>query len=448
VNGANKTAKLISLGDKQWLIGAHWTAGGRYPKKPKVKQAAKEDLFDPKRTATVWLRESEQIGWFVFDGKPKIARALAPMVLSKLRLDVVPWRGIFKMEGGWWIIAVDDAMAIHPLWDIWVPDADFKKFYEENSARWMTFSSGLQLDTTEESQQWLLGGEDYHNAPKVAAVTGVEQKAKQGAIAVAVLGALAGTGAIGWHLWEKHEAAISHRQLMARLAQQRMNAEQAQQLTQGEINSERKHVEDTWQDWPRPWTSPIAWHTFFKTCAQSWSGRLNRQGWMLTQVHCQWSAKKPGVMDVDRTWARGQFATVLHAPSGAVQVTGDIISQHEVKTLAWAKDAGGREGTALKSLTANRHLWLGEAQKWNGIVEIARGAVTIFHAPIPKNTPASVVKLLHPPVLWKSFPVTFTSIYQPDRWTFWRDVGFVPLSMTVTLGKASQYVVTGVQYGH
>lgn len=448
MNGANKTAKLISLDGKPWLIGGHWTAGGRYPKKPKLKPAAREDLFDPDRTSAVWLKESEQIGWFVFDGKPKTARALAPMVLSKLRLDVVPWRGIFRLEDGWWVIGVDDAMAIHPLWDVWVSDADFKKFYEENSARWMTFNSGLQLDTVEESRQWLLDGEDYHNAPKAVAVTGAEQKAKQGAIAVAVIGSVAGAGALGWHLWKEHEAAVAHREQLARLVQQRMDAERAQQLTQREIAMETRHVENIWQDWPRPWTSPIAWRAFFKVCAQSWSGRLNQQGWMLTQVHCQWSPKHPGVMDIDRTWARGKFATVLHAPSGSIESAGNVVLQHEVKTLSWKKNVGGIGVPALKSLTANRRLWLGESQKWNGIVEIQRGAVKIFRAPIPKNTPPSVVKMLHPPILWKSFPVTFTSLYPPDRWTFWHNVGLIPSGMTVTLGKDSQYIVTGVQYGH
>ncbi len=107
------------------------------------------------------------------------------MVLSRLRLDMVPWRGIFKIDGGWWVVAVDDGMAIHPLWDVWIPDDNFQRFYEENSSRWMTFSNSLQLDTEEETQKWLLEGEDHRNAPKVVPVTGTEQGIKKGIISVA-----------------------------------------------------------------------------------------------------------------------------------------------------------------------------------------------------------------------------------------------------------------------
>lgn len=449
MHSANKTARLIHFDGKPWLIGGTWTAGGRYTKKPNPKKAAKEEMFDPQHTAMVWLKESEQIGWFVFGDKVQSGRALAPLVLSKLQLSKVPWRGVFRLDGGWWVVAVDDAMALHPLWDVWVPEEQFQRFYEENSSKWMTFSHGLQLDTPEESWKWLLDEEDYRNAPKVTPVIAAEQTLKKGAVALVAMSAIAGLGFAGDYFWKVHEEDVAHHQRMLQLAQERLNAEANQRemaMTQAEIQSEQKQIEHSWQDWPRPWMRPISWNIFFHTCDKAWVGKITDHGWMLTQVQCHWSAKNPSLMVIHKKWLRGDFATVLHAPSGSVQKDGDSIDQTLHMKLAWKKYSKDDTDSVLSSVSADKRLWLGESQKWNDVIQITSSTVGTFLAPIPKGTPPRVAKSLHPPVLWRSFPVTFSSLYTPNRWPFWNIAGMVPSRLTVVLGYNAHYTVTGVQY--
>lgn len=449
MQSVNKTARIIHFDGKSYLIGGTWTAGGRYPKNPNPKKAAKDEMFDPQHTSTVWLKESEQVGWFVFDGKAQNGRALAPLVLSKLQLNRVPWRGVFRLDGGWWVVAVDDSMALHPLWDVWVPEDQFQRFYEENSSKWMTFSHGLQLDTPEESWEWLLDEEDYRNAPKVTPVIATEQKLKKGAVTLVVLSAITGLGFIGDHFWKVHEQDVAQHQRMLQLAQEKLNAEASQKemaMTQAEIQSEQKQIEHSWQDWPRPWMRPISWNTFFRTCDTAWSGKISDHGWMLTQVQCHWSAKKPSALVIHKTWLRGTFATVLHAPHGSVQKEGNIINQTQHVKWAWKKYANNGTSIVLSSILADKRFWLGNSQKWNDVIHITSGNVDTFLAPIPKGTPPKVAKALHPPILWRSFPVTFSSLYAPNRWPFWGVAGMVPSQLTAVLGKKAYYTVTGVQY--
>lgn len=447
MQGITKSAKIITLGGKHWLVGGYWTAGGRYKSKQNLKKAAIAEQFDPGHTAAVWLREAEQIGWFVFDGKPVKERPLAPMVLSKLRMDSVPWRGTFKMEGGWWVVAVDDAMALHPLWDVWVPDNEFQKFVEDNSSRLMTFNQSLQLETSEESQKWLLEGEYYGDSPKATPVIGNEQNIKKGAMALVVAGVVTSIGYEGWRLWQQHEAAVASHQQMLRREQARLNAEAAQKLTSREVHAEEHRIENSWQDWPRPWTNPISWRTFFQTCEQGWSGTVNDQGWMLVQVQCHWTAKRPTVLDIHKTWDRGTFATVLHAPHGVIQKHGDVIIQTIRKSLNWNATGNAVQKPLSSTITENQRFWTGQSQKWNGVIQITQGSSTYYRALIPKNTPPNIRKDLHPPILWRSFPVVFNSIYAPSHWPFWAVSALIPSRMTAVLGKESQYTVTGVQYG-
>lgn len=443
----HKTARIVTMDGKSWLVGGYWAAGGRYPKKPYLKKAALDERFDPAHTGAAWLRESEQVGWFVFDGKPKAERALAPLILSKLRLDQMPWRGVFHLDGGWWIVAADDAMALHPLWDVWVPDEEFDHFYTENSAKLMSFPHGLQTDTPEESRKWLLDNNDYRSAPKVVSVIGSEQLLKRGAVMVAGVGVAVGAGIVAWHFWEAHEAAVAHRQQVLLHAKEMMKAETANRLSVSEINRDKRRVEQVWQDWPRPWDDPVSWRTFFQSCARSWSGQLNHQGWMLVRVQCHWAPKNPGLMIVHKIWMRGQFATVLHSPSGQIQEKGETIEQTEQEKVAWKMDGNTQNKASLQPLAGERRFWLGQSQRWSGVVHITRGNASTFLAPIPKGTPPNVAKLLHRPVLWKSFPVVFSSDYAMDHDSFWRSSGLIPSRMTVHLGRFTHYEVTGVQYG-
>lgn len=445
--GMIKTAKLITLDRQSWLVGGHWTAGGRYKSKPNLKKAAFDEQFDANHTAAVWLKEAEQIGWFVFDGKPVKARSLAPMVLSKLRMDIAPWRGTFKMEGGWWVVAVDDAMALHPLWDTWVPDDEFQKFVEDNNSRLLTFNQSLQLDTPEESRKWLLDGEDYGTSPKAILVTGNEQNLKKGAVVLVVASVISGAGYEGWHLWQHHEEAMALHQQRLKQEQAKLNADAAQQLSAREIHVEEHRIENSWQDWPRPWTNPISWRAFFQACERGWSGTVNDHGWMLVKVQCHWSAKHPTEMNIRKTWDRGQFATVLHAPNGVVQKQGDVILQTVQKSLKWNAAGNAVMEPLSSTITKTQHFWMGQGQKWNGVIQITPGSSTPYRAPIPNNVPPSIRRDLHPPILWRSFHVVFSSTYVPNQWPFWATKALIPLGMTAILGKDSQYTVTGVQYG-
>lgn len=445
----SKKATKTSLNGKDWLIGGTWSAGGRYTKKPNMQKTAKEELFDLKNTSSIWLRDSEQVGWFEFSGKPETGNALAPLVLSRLQIDKVPWHGIFRLKDGWWIVAVDDSMALHPLWDVWVSDEDFHQFYESNNSKLMTFPFGIQCETLEETEKWLFNDETIKSNFKVTPIIAFEKTIKKIAFLIIFMGILSVLGYAGYYLWEQHEAEIAHHKKMLMIAQEKINNELLQHqkaLTQMQMKREESHIKKVWQDWPRPWQSPISWSTFMHYCGNLSSGLNSENGWELVEVQCTWSPKNPSVINETKKWYRGKFSTVLHLPkgNGKVEKNGNFFLQNKTLKIKW--NNSDIEDNLLPDLPIIKNFWLGKLQKWKGLVQIHTGDNSVFLAPIPKGTPPQVAKSLHPPVLWKSFPVTLISNYRIDSLKLLHGKYFIPLKFVNVLGLSNHYIVTGVQY--
>lgn len=448
----DKKSKIIHIDGSDWIIGGTWTAGGRYPKNPSFSKSAKEELFDPKKTSAIWLKDSEQVGWFCFDDKPLSAKALAPLVLSNLDLNGVPWHGIFKLEDGWWIVAVDDAMALHPLWDTWVSDKDFIDFYQENNAKWMTFSHGVQLDNFEETKNWLFANNEGKNAKKAVPINSSTEIAKKAGIIFFVFFVLFIAGMIGYHFWDLHERSIMEHKKMLMMDQERLKAEALENklaLNRFEILKEKHQIEETWKNWPKPWVAPMKWSVFFNTCEKASDTPMNDNGWTLNKVSCHWSPNDSDFMDISWQWVRGQGATVLDVPenhgSPLIQDKGNLIIEKQKINLKWNKKTLIKN-FSIPSLSDDENYWLGISQKWNGIIDVKYGKPESFLAPIPSGTSPKVSKLLHPPVLWEYFPVNFKSIYAPKDFTFLSRKGIIPSDMSIFLGLNGHYTLTGVQY--
>lgn len=450
MDASRKIARTIRLHGKEWLINGTWSAGGRYPKSPNMQKTAKEELFDVQHTSYTWLDESEQVGWFEFLDKPENGHALAPIVLRQIKSDNIPWHGIFRVESGWWIVAVDDAMALHPLWDVFVSEDDFSQFYAENSPKWMTFPFGIQLNTVEETEDWLFDNNTSAKGSKVSPIIAFKQAIKQFSILIIVLSILILISGVAYHFWEIHEEAIAHRKELLELAQEKLNAEviaRQKKITKQELLMDEKHIENTWQDWPRPWVNPISWGTFINKCENSFSGVNHKNGWSLTNIECKWSAKNPKILTITKIWNRGVLSSVLHLPekNGTIENQGNIFNQIIQLNVPWKSVSSHRNMQAKYTLPQMKNHWLGESQIWKSVISISTGTVQTFLAPIPKGTPPKVAKSLHPPVLWRSFPVIFSSSYSPNHWYFWKNKDFIPSLFSYSLNN-NVYSITGVQY--
>ncbi len=441
-----KKTVILTRGKTDWLLGGQWTAGGRFPKRPRnLKALAIEEGFDPAHTAAVWLADEQQIGWYAFAGAPKRGKPLAALAARKIGHDRWPWQGLFCLDADlWWLVVTDSTGAVHPLWDIVGTHDELMQVMTDRIAELATIQHQDRFETVEESWNWLLSDEDLaRQIPLAVPVTAAQQSAKRAAmILLPALVVIAG-GAAGLAWWKKHQM------LKAQMAAQQAAAAQAAlQNSQKAQEAAREaamiaQIQQQWAATPRPWAQMHTWSDVIAACQP---GPLTQDGWHLTGMQCHVQGDN---LKIDRLWSRGQFATVLQAPQGTPDAQGQNIVQTSTVPLPPAAP-----GSAAANAQQAALWWLGMTQQWAGVLQIKADPLTPYRPPFPPNTPPAVQQKLQPPVLWQSGKVTITSQIAPGSkppalWPVLSAAGFVPESMQISLqGQHLQWTLEGTQYAN
>lgn len=436
----DKTTVVIRRGKSTWLVGGHWTAGERFPKRPgRLKKLAADEGFDPSHTSAVWLADEQQVGWFSFDGKPVKGLPLAALAARRLGAGQWPWQGLFKLdEDLWWLVVTDSAGALHPSWDV-VGSEDFiHQAMGDKIAELATIPHQERFDDPDAAWEWLMGdaaaSRSIPSAVSVASAQIVAKKAVMVTVPLIVVLAASSAGLMWW----KHQQALRAQQI----AQQSMMAQQqAQSATQAADAAQEAaamaRIEQAWKNTPRPWAQAQTWGDVLSACKV---GPITQDGWLLTTVQC---SVHGATLNIKRTWARLPFATVLQAPDGDLDPQGQTVLAQSTAPLPAAQP--GQPGAEAAQVS---RWWLGMTQQWSRILSIKADPLQPFTPPFPPNTPPQIQQKMTPPVLWQQGKVTISSAVEPTPlWPVLSAAGYVPERIEINLrGSRLLWTFEGTQY--
>lgn len=439
VSPGQKFAHVLLHDGQSWVIGGHWSASGRFPKRPVgLKKLAREEGFDPKQSGFVWLREEQQTGWFVFGDKPLKAKPLAALAARRLTAAQLPWRGLFCLADDlWWLVVTDASGALNPKWDIFGAHDDVLNVINDNLAELAPITHQEIFNTPQESWEWLLGDEaEIRNLPMVVPALSAESAAKKVLMVAAPIG-LAAAGAVVGLTWWKHKQEMLQQQAMT-LAQQRAAA-LAQLSKQQQEQQERAmiaRIQAQWAAIPRPWQQAVAWSDALKSCQ---IGPVSIDGWQLTQVDCKVQGAQ---MQIARTFKRLPFATVFAMPQGELSADGNAVVQTQTVSLPAAPVSA-----PLPSVSDAQRTWMGLSQRWATVTPVTAAAAQPYRPPYPPNTPPQVQQKLPQPVLWNSISVSVQGATSPASWPVLGTPYFLPDAITLALsGGSLQWTLKGTQY--
>lgn len=439
-----KKAKVIAHGGRNWLVGGNWSAGGRFARRGNIVHHTVEESFPPERSSAVWLREEKQIGWFVFDDHPYPGVSLASAVLGHMRVGEMPWRGIFRLDDGWWFIAVDITGAVHPRWDIWLADDEKDEFFRRHATEIAAFTHEIALLSADESWAWLMEHAGTASFPVARPVLSERRKARQGALMAAGL-ALVGFVVIkGVALWNHHEIEQARR-TAALMAQKAAAAQQASKALAAERQSAlMRRVNAYWKTIGQPWKHWASWDGAVTACRDQIDGAVDTVaigGWMLTGLTCTVNGT---VLSVVKTWKRVGLATVLDRPHGVLSGNGDIVHSNAIVTLLPSEPAPLPQPGRIYTD------WVGWSQQWRGVLDIAAPDPKPYRPPVPPFVAPAERKQVHPPILWYSTEVTIAGHALPAAplWPVLRTNGFVPAKIVATMHGGISWEMIGTQYAN
>lgn len=436
----DKTTVVLRRGKSIWLVGGHWTAGERFPKRPgRLKKLAADEGFDPSRTAAVWLADEQQVGWFSFAGKPVKGFPLAALAARRLGAGQWPWQGLFKLDDDlWWLVVTDSAGALHPAWDVAGSEEAIHQVMSDKIAELATIPHQERFDDPNAAWEWLLGDASViRTIPAAVSVTSAQVAAKKAVlVTVPLIAVLAGGGA--GLMWWKHQQALRAQQM----AQQAMMAQQqaqtaAQAAAAAQEAAMMARIEQDWKNTPRPWAQTQAWGDVFSACQV---GPITQHGWLLTTVQC---SVQGATLNIKRTWARLPFATVLNAPEGSADPQGQTILSDSTVSLPAAQP--GQPGSDAAQVSK---WWLGMTQQWSQVLSIKADPLQPFTPPFPPNTPPQIQQKMTPPVLWRQGKVTISGAVEPKPlWPVLSAAGYLPERIEINLrGARLQWTFEGTQY--
>lgn len=436
-----KTAVVIERNKAVWLLAGQWSAGERFPKRPKsLKKLAAQEGFDPARTSAVWLQPEQQVGWFAFDGKPVKGAPLAPVATRQVDAAQWPWYGLFKLDADlWWMVVTDAVGAIHPFWDVVGSKEEIDRIFDDRVAELAPIQHYVRIESEDQAWSWLLQEKSViRSVPAAAPVNSAEQAARRAALVGAPLALAAVGAAVGLKMWKDHRAALAQQ-----LAQQQALLQQRAQMNESAAKAAKEaamvaQIKQQWAQTPRPWVGAYSWAQVIQACT---IGPLSQEGWGLQELVCT-----PGANGLEqrRTWVRLPQANVLKAPEGVLDPQGNTVVQ---TTLVPMPPAAGASAAAQKESVSR--WWLGMTQKWAGILTIKADTFSPYRPPLPPNTPPDIQqKVGEPPILWWSSAVSIDSPIAVDpRWSFLQTQGFVPTSLTIQLGASGMHwILKGAQY--
>jgi type II secretory pathway pseudopilin PulG len=437
-----KTAISIARGKVQWLINGHWTAGDRFPKRPgNLAKLAKEEGFDPAAASGVWLAEEQQVGFFTFDGKPIKGKPLAAVAARRLDRGQWPWRGLFCLgDDLWWLVVVDNAGALHPMWDVAGSQEEINQILDTRLAELAPIVHQETFDDPQGAWDWLLADEVVsRSVPTAVPVRSAQLAARKALFVVVPAGLLVVGASAGFVFWKKHQEFLAQQaaqQAAALLAQQQQQSAQQKAAEEAAMIA---RIQQQWQQTPRPWASMQPWSAILSACAP---GPVTQDGWILTKVECSVQGAQ---LQIDRLWMRGKHATVLSAPPGQISPDGNSLMTSEKVALPQPIS-----GQPVSSAQQAGLWWTGMTQAWAGVLQVKADPLQPWRPPVPPNTPPNVQQKLNPPVLWQQGRVSIVGNLIPTSWTQLTTApGFAPEKMIIDVQpKGLQWTLEGMQYAN
>lgn len=441
---AHKKAVTLKRNATTWVLGGTWSARGRIARRSNWTSVAREEGFDPKLTSNAWLNEESQVGWFVHDKRPASALPLAAAVARRVSQDDHPWLGVFRLsDDGWWYIALDNTGAVHPRWDIWVPEDDRSQFENDHAAELGALPEAMVVDNPEDAWLWIMDGVDLRSIQPARPVLSAKYRLRR----LAILGTFGLTALIGGHFalryWhhQQMEKSLARIRELARERAEKIAA--ARKAAAAERNGMSERIQNYLAHIARPWKHQPTWNMLYTSCdkdAQKSYDEGYKYGWRLERVTCTNTGHS---IQYDVKWKQGKFATLFHKPHGYYSPSG-----RHVMSINDAPLNGGVNYDAAVSGDLTK-LWIAYAQKWVNIFLIDNSNKWVsYQPPIPsfmgKRNPKQKNDM---PILWRSKRIRIASSIGIGKEPFFFSVkGFVPKSIEMDFGNTTKTTFTGVQY--
>ncbi len=440
---AHKSAVILRNGGSTWIIGGTWSARGRLSKRSDWSGTAREEGFEPRQSSNVWLAEEEQAGWFVHQNRPVVALPLAAAVVRRVSATDRPWFGIFRLTGdGWWYVALDATGAVHPRWDIWVPNDDRDRFENDHAAEIASLPPAIVRDTPKSSWNWLLDGVDIKTIPAARPVLSAKYRFRRtlalGGVVVVAL--VSGQQALEWWHHRQLEQSLARVRSEARAKAEKILAARALANRQKSEIGQRLH--DYLARFPKPWMHSPGWRELVLACERdakmAWQ-RGYASGWQLASTSCVVGGTSVSVTDA---WQKTKLSTLFDAPQGQYSPRGNHLTRVSRSALPARTDFGVRHKADLT------RLWLGYAQQWEPVYRIGyRAPVSPYQPPMPPFLGKVRQGVNNMPVLWIDKRVSIRTAINPGRSLFFTHLrGFVPHSMKIIFAPKPEWIFHGVQY--
>ncbi|MDD2859893.1 MAG: type 4b pilus protein PilO2 [Acidiphilium sp.] len=388
------TARIINVGDRQWIAGLVWRSFADRPKLAELREDAKD--LGAHWVAVRGTSQVIQAGFCpaVESDRPKRIFSLAAAIAQS---QEQPWLGIYQLSDDlWWYLAVRDGQAV-------LPDGDVVGSYEtilearqrhENYADWKYLKGTLGEDL-------LPILEAARGSDALVPVRSVEPVSPWRVILPGIAAMLVVAGGV-W-LWHRHVEAVERHRMEA------LAAERAR------ILAEQKAVSPLLSS-----PSPDQW---LAACAAA-IGPVNvsDDGWVNAGIAC-------GATSATVTWKRDTGATVAQRPSGALSGDGNSV----VQSIAWPALPHGADDA--QGLVASDNALYALLQPLGVQAQISA-------PPAPPRLPGSTDTTKPPPIPAQS--VAFTLPVAPFG------IGFdqVPgLRLTFLLRKPDGWSIQGMIYG-
>lgn len=291
----NKT-RMIQINGKQWLAGMYWQNFEHKPSKSEITESAdvlSEAWGEAVNSMVVRVDdESIQVGLAADYGQVKGKVYSLAAAIADMRGQ--PWLGTYQIdEDTWWYIAVRDNQSILPDGDVVGSLDDVLRARENHSG----YDDWNYIDGT------LADLEEMLEKSKPSAVTKLLSMPAWVPHAV-VIGFLVLAGVIGTALWINHDARLKA---------------QAEALAKARLMSSLSHQQP--KDLPSPLLHMPLSSAMTAKCADVLSSvPLSLHGWHLDGLSCT-------PMSANILWKRSPGATVANRPDGALDNSGDSVTE-------------------------------------------------------------------------------------------------------------------------
>lgn len=320
-------AKIISIENKQWVIGLDWNSYAEKPGHDELIDFADKHHYD---WAALRVNESViQAGFCNPIDDIKRPKKIASLAAYLADSHEQPWIGIYQVaEGLWWYLAVRDGHAILPNGDIVGGKEEIREVQESHAGfgDW-TFVEGTLENLIERID------ETKAKRTNIKSLRFRGPTVKQIACCIAAFAVVTGAGGFYWY-------------------QKQVQIEREKQLAEARVRAQLAAGQKI-----QPAKSPLLEsptpNSWLSACKDTlYPIQLSQFGWILEKVSCESNAAIV-------FWKREPGATVADRPAGTVSDDGESILQRiEIEGIPNAVDD---DSISLREATLKLRAWAQQA---------------------------------------------------------------------------------------